>query len=375
MLATAAAPGFRSLGQATARTIALHAVARGRLGTAFLVHGPSGAGKGAFVEDLLALILCTAPLDGERPCNACQGCLRARSRSHPDLVVGSPERWRELSGTGESMVAAARRWLGDAAGAPIAGAHRVVLVEGMDRAGEQIQNTLLKALEEPTDRHVFILVATDPRLLLPTVRSRCQPLRIGPVAREELAAWLAKERRMAPGEADLLARLASGFVGRALGLAASPQARAWRTDLQRELLDLLAAGRAARLGRAREILDRATREVRPASEGDGTDGGAVDEPETVRTPAALQRAAASAVAEVWLELARDMLVVAGGHPEAAVSLGTLPELTGSAARVGTRPLSAFIGVLERVHDALAQNGSPRLALDVAMLAWPTVPAS
>src|SRR6185503_15076613 len=140
--------GFLSLGQATSRTIAQRSAASGRLQRTLLVHGPAGSGKGAFVDDLLALLLCQA-VDGERPCNACHGCRQARARTHPDLVIGSPERWREERSTGESIVAAARRWLAESAGAPIAGERRIVVVEGVDRANEQTQNALLKALEEP----------------------------------------------------------------------------------------------------------------------------------------------------------------------------------------------------------------------------------
>src|SRR5437868_5307249 len=184
----APAPGFLSIGQATAVTVALRAARRQRLGRTFLVHGPAGAGKGAFVEDLLALLLCTDADRSARPCNACAGCRSARSRSHPDLVIGSPEIWRQSRSAGESLVAAARRWLGSTAGAPIAGERRVVLIEGADRTGEQIQNALLKVLEEPSDRHVFVLVADEPNRLRDTVRSRCQPLRIGPVPRAELSA-------------------------------------------------------------------------------------------------------------------------------------------------------------------------------------------
>ena len=87
-------PGFRSLGQATSRTIAMRSAAAGRMHRTWLVHGPAGSGKGAFVEDLLALLFCEAA-PGQRPCNVCRGCGLARSRTHPDLVIGSPERWRE----------------------------------------------------------------------------------------------------------------------------------------------------------------------------------------------------------------------------------------------------------------------------------------
>src|SRR5437764_8513355 len=94
MISSEVAPGFLTVGQATARAVALRANERQRLGRTFLVFGPAGAGKGAFVEDLLALLLCSDADRSGRPCNACAGCRTARSRTHHDLVIGSPEIWR-----------------------------------------------------------------------------------------------------------------------------------------------------------------------------------------------------------------------------------------------------------------------------------------
>lgn len=375
MLSPDPVPGFLSLGQATARAIAAHADERQRLGRTFLVFGPAGAGKGAFVEDLLALLLCNDGDRSIRPCNVCAGCRRARLRTHPDLVVASPEIWREARSTGESVVSAARRWLGETAGAPIAGERRVILIEGADRVGEQIQNALLKALEEPSDRHVFVLVADEPSRLLETVRSRCQLLRIGPITRAELTAWLMERERLPRDQADALARISGGLVGRALDFAQHPDRLDWRRRMQRELLDLLDKGHAERFASARELLDEATRRV-VAGGGDIPEaGGGSEDGEVPRTPTLVQRAGASVIVEAWLGLARDLMVTAAGSGDAAPAVELLPDLSVTAQRVGARPLAEFIGLLERIHDGLAQNAAPRLALEVAMLAWPTLPRS
>lgn len=370
--------GFLSLGQPIARAIALNAARRDRIGQTMLVHGAQGAGKGAFVDDLLALLFCSATDRGARPCNRCRGCADARARSHPDLVIGSPERWRELRSTGESVVAAARRWLAEAAGSPIVADRRVILVEGVDRAGEQVQNALLKALEEPSDRQVFVLVADDPGRLLPTIRSRAQPLRIGPVARPELVAWL-RERRGVPGErAEEVARLAGGLTGRALTLSADADGLAWRSGLRAELLSLLRLGRAERLERARELLDQAMRRVRgpvePSSTGaeDPPVGANGDGADGIRVPASDQRLAAAEITAAWLELARD-LAVAASDPAAAGALG--PELASAAREVGPAAAARMVHVLQRVAEGLEQNAAPRLGLDMAMLAWPTLPVA
>jgi DNA polymerase III gamma/tau subunit len=356
--------GFLSLGQATARRIARQATERGRVGATLLVHGPAGAGKDRFVDDLLALFFCAEGDLELRPCNVCRGCRDARARAHPDLVIGSLEIWREERSSGESIVAAARRWLLATAGAPVVADRRVVLIEHADRASEQIQNALLKALEEPSDRHIFILVADEASALLPTIRSRCQPLRIGPVARDELAAYLMDRRRLPEDQADVLARISGGLTGAALAFADEPERLSWRRRVQAELLSLLERGRADRFGSARDLLDEAVRLGAPAA--DSPD-------EEARTPASAQRAAAMIIVDAWLALSRDLLVAAAGRAELAHSRELAPGLEEASARIGAGAMRRMIDLLERIHDGLRENTAPRLALEAAMLAWPMLP--
>jgi hypothetical protein len=366
VIETSPAAGFLSVGQATARRMAVQSVARGRLGRTLLVHGPPGAGKAAFVDDLLALAFCAADEGSERPCNACRGCRDARARTHPDLVIGSPEAWREMRSTGESIVGAARRWLLEAAGAPVLAAQRIVLVDRADRANEQTQNALLKALEEPTDRHAFVLVADEPARLLPTIRSRAQPLRIGPVPREELRAHLMDRLGLPVDQADALARIANGLSGTARAYAEHADLLSWRRRVQTELLALLGQGRAERFGSARDLLDETARlGTTPAPDS------AADE-DAARTPASVQREAALLLLDAWLALARDLLVAAAGRPELAPTGELAPEVAEIGPRVGTDAVGAAITTLERAYDGLRENASPRLSLEAAMLAWPMV---
>lgn len=373
MIATSA-EGFQSLGQATAQRIARQAAERGQLGRTMLVHGPAGADKNAFVDDLLALVFCADPQVPGRPCNRCRGCRDGRARTHPDLVVGSPEMWREARSTGESIVAAARRWLLTAAGAPVVADRRVVLIEGADRANEQTQNALLKVLEEPTDRHTFVLVADEPQHLLPTIRSRCRALRIGPVPRADLVAHLMDRMRLPADQAEVLAVLSGGLVGTAIGFVEEKGRRLdWHRRVQAELLALLERGRADRIGSVRDLLDVAVSmgSVAPApapaaGEGDG---------EGPRTPASAQRDGAILIVDVWLAVTRDLLVASVGRADLAPDRELDSELERLAVRIGPGPLREMSALLERIHEALRQNAAPRLALEAAMLRWPMVSPS
>ncbi|MGH2462671.1 MAG: hypothetical protein ACRDFZ_03470 [Candidatus Limnocylindria bacterium] len=360
-------PGFLTAGQPVAQRLARRRLLGGDGPATLLVHGPAGAGKGLFVDDLLATAVCEAADPEQRPCNACFGCRHARARTHPDLVVASPERWRDDRRTGESIVEAARRWLAETAGAPIAARWRVVLVEHADAANEQIQNALLKALEEPGDRQLFILVADDASRLLPTIRSRCQTLRLAPVKHDDLAAWLVEREGLPDQQATALARLAGGHIGRAVGYARAPALVEWRRRTQHELLLLLERGRADRLAAVRELLDDTVRlSIGPDDAADPVagDGG--------HPPTAVQRAAALAIIDAWVDLARDLAVAASGANHLAVAGELLPELPATAHRLRPDELASTAIALERIRDALEQNVSPRLALEVAMLEWPVV---
>ena len=145
-----------------------------------LVHGPAGARQGCLRRRPAGPrpVLQRADAEPARPATRCRGCRDGRARSAPDLVDRLAGSSGASSGrTGESIVS--RRAPLAAGGGGRAGGRGSArhLIEHADRAGEQIQNALLKALEEPTDRHLFILVADEPARLLPTIRSRCQPMR------------------------------------------------------------------------------------------------------------------------------------------------------------------------------------------------------
>lgn len=361
--------GFQSPGHETARDAAVRAASAGRLQRTILVHGPRGAGKRDFVDDLLALLLCREPTPGGLPCNACRSCRDARGRSHPDLVVASPRLWREARSTGESIVAVARRWLLESSGTPIAGERRVIVIEDLDQANEQTQNALLKALEEPSARQMFILVADDLDRVLPTIVSRSQLLRVGAIPREELVAWLMEDRQLPAEQADALARIADGLPGRARAYADNAQLVEWRRRTQQELLGLLGSGRADRFSSVRDLLDQPTPmigDAQPlAEEGD----------EAPRTTSAQQRARALQIVEAWRGLGRDLLVGVAGRGEATASAHLLNGFPDAVQPLASSDVTRFLAVLGRAEEALRQNASPRLALEVAMLAWPRVEAS
>lgn len=102
------------------------------------------------------------------------------------------------------------------------GGRRVCIVDAVDEMNTASSNALLKLLEEPPARATFLLVAHQPHRLLPTIRSRCRELRLGPLGADDLAEALAAAGgEVAPEEGQALAELAGGSVGAAFRLANS----------------------------------------------------------------------------------------------------------------------------------------------------------
>lgn len=205
------------------------ALERDRFHHAWLVEGPRGIGKHTFALRLAMLANCVH--DGPRPCGVCASCAPILSGNHPDVVTLEPDPTRA---SGTIPVAAVRELLGKLAYKRFAAQWRVVIVDPVEALLPAAANALLKTLEEPPPGTAFVLCTTGARTLLPTIRSRCQILRLGPVPQSTLSAWLAERGVANP---ITLAAQAQGCPGRALALADGGQDD--RVRLRDLLLDAL----------------------------------------------------------------------------------------------------------------------------------------
>jgi DNA polymerase-3 subunit delta' len=129
----------------------------------------------------------------------------------------------------------------------------VFVVDEAHAMNEQAANALLKSLEEPPATSHLILVTGAPQALLPTIRSRCQVLRMGPLPAPILAAYLRDRCSLGPEEAHLRAALAGGSVGAAIAFDSEEY-----RELREDLLGILesAAGGAQRLDAAERLAEQ-----------------------------------------------------------------------------------------------------------------------
>jgi DNA polymerase-3 subunit delta' len=349
--------GFADLiGHDRVRGLLSRAIAAGRLPPALLLAGPDGVGK-----RMLALTAARALLCERASGDACESCARCgrvnralatlpelRERAvkaeepelfnhhlHPDLVLiePTPTAMRIDAAAGSIRIEQVRSVVRELAGRPFEGLHRSYVLDQAHLMTEQGANTLLKSLEEPPAGTHFFLVTGAPEVLPPTIRSRCQLFRMGPLPTRLLAAHLEKTLGLSAAEARLRATTAGGSLGAALAF----ESEAYRS-VRDELLSCLEALPGSDAARRILAADRIA--------------------ETEDAPFALT---------VLRALLRDVAALRGGLPaERALNADALPRLRALAEGPLGERAAALAEAVGSTRWALTRSAHTGLALDRLM---------
>jgi DNA polymerase-3 subunit delta' len=186
---------------------------------AWLFTGPPGSGRSNAALAFAAALQCP---DGG--CGHCHTCQTALAGTHPDVSVTRSETsvlyiddMRDLVHR-SALSPAERRW-------------QIMVIEDADRLGERTGNTLLKAIEEPTPKTVWLLCAPTLEDVLPTIRSRCRNIALTTPTADEVARFLVDEDGVAESVAAFAARASQGHIGRARALARDERTRNRRREV------------------------------------------------------------------------------------------------------------------------------------------------
>lgn len=202
-----------------------------RLPHALLISGEEGVGKQEFAEQLAASLLCEQPGQDGQACGQCPACQRLAAQSHPDRFWLVPEE------PGKPIkIGAVRELIQNLSLTGHYGGYRVVTVAPAEVMNHNAANAFLKTLEEPPPRTLIILVTAMPSRLPATIRSRCQPLRLGRPEPQAASDWLARTLPDSPSE-DIAQ--AMQLAGGAPLLAARYLEEGWLTERHRLLEALL----------------------------------------------------------------------------------------------------------------------------------------
>ena len=236
----------------------LRSAVAGGMTHAWLFTGPPGSGRSVAARAFAAALLCE--FGG---CGVCPSCRQVRAGTHADLLLVRPE--------GLSYgVKQTRDLVLRAAGAPAGGRWLVVLFEDADRCTEQAANALLKAIEEPAPRTVWLLCAPSAEDLVTTIRSRCRVMTLRVPPSSAVASVLVQRDGIDPDRALAAARAAQGHIGRARRLATDPSAATRRAAVLRVPVQAVSLGPA--LAAAASLVKTAEDEAKSVTE-------QLDEPE------------------------------------------------------------------------------------------------
>lgn len=194
----------------------------------WLITGPPGSGRSTLAAAFAAALIA----EGEHDIATMKQVLAG---THPDLTVLRTE------GT-VIAIRAARELAARSYYAPSVGRFRVIIVEDADRMPERTSNVLLKALEEPPERTVWVLCAPSEADLLPTIRSRVRTLRLRELETDDVARLLVERTGADPQIAEQSARHAQRHIGMAQRLATNDAARERRDETVRDVLRLRGVG-------------------------------------------------------------------------------------------------------------------------------------
>jgi DNA polymerase III subunit delta' len=178
-----------------------------RMAHSWLIVGPPKGQAGGLAQSFLQLLLCTG---ADAPCGACPACNQVADRKHPDVLWIEPQlKSRRISV--DRIRFEVHPFMRQTS---FIGGWKACVISAADRLSEDAANVLLKTLEEPPRKSVFMLVTDRPQYLLPTVISRCRRLDLAPAEAVEDDEWAARTREIlnsegsdAAGRAMLVARM------------------------------------------------------------------------------------------------------------------------------------------------------------------------
>lgn len=315
------------------------AVDTGAVAHAYLFSGPDQVGKRTLARTLTQALLC--PSIGARPCGSCRACRLVEANRHSDFLtldlawqaMNLPDKANAQSIT----VDAVRQMNSDLARRPHEGQWKVLLIPNVEELTVAASNAFLKTLEEPPSFVVILLTTRDPELVLPTIRSRCQPIPLFALPVSEVEQALRVRWGVGEESARLLARLSGGRLGWAVRAAQDERLMQARSAALSTLQQALNANRAERLLLAAPL-------------GKENDGG---------------------VMRLWGSWWRDVLLLQSGADEALTNIDQQEALKRAATRYQPAQVRAFLRDLQRLlRVANETNANPPLLWEVLLLKLP-----
>jgi DNA polymerase III subunit delta' len=319
-----------------------------RAAHAYLISGAEGIGKARLALRLAQALNC-ATGSGVPPCLECRTCRRIERGNYPDVRLASMETQAAAQKAGDTArqrdlkIDTIREWQRDISLRPYEGQRRIFILHDAERLNDEAANAMLKTLEEPPPYATIILVASTANLL-PTIVSRCQPLRLRPLPRHQVAQALVDQAALEPDQAHLIAAWSSGRIGWALRIAADPDQIATRQQRLEALLDIQQQPH----HRTFQWAEERSKEYRSGE----------------------QRTVLEWL-DLWQSWWHDLLLVAAGAPESITNLDRHSQLEQAAQRYQLADIYRFVRRISDAGQQLRENVNPQLLFENLFLHLPS----
>ena len=341
---------------------------------AWLFTGPPGSGRSNAALAFAAALVCR-----NGGCNNCIDCNTAMTGSHADVELIKTE--------GLSIkIDEVRELITRASWSPAVGNYRVVVIEDADRLTESAANALLKAIEEPGLRTVWLLCAPSSTDVLPTIRSRTRSLVLRTPSVAAVAKLLEKEK-FSPAMADFAARVSQGHIGRARHLAKSEEARTRRQAILKISLlitDISSAFKAAQVlveaakAEAEEEAERRDdAEISALKEAWGQQGSKLTQggSKAVKELEKEQKSRTTRMVRDYLDRAlldiatlyRDILLIQSNSSDSIINTDLISEITKIAEATKAEATLAKLEAIMSARTNLSHNAAPLLTIEALMV--------
>ncbi|CAN5532071.1 DNA polymerase III subunit delta' [soil metagenome] len=361
-------------GQAEAIAIMRAAATDDGMTHSWLITGPPGSGRSILAYAFAAALIA-------RPGDEAATEAQVQAGTHPDLGVLSTDR---VTITIEEV----RQLVASSQFSPSVGRYRVMVIEDADRMTERTSNVLLKALEEPPPRTVWILCAPSEADLIPTIRSRVRSVRLRIPAVDAVAELISRRDGVSLLEATIAAREAQSHIGMAHRLATNEQAR----ERRRRTLELALCIRSVSgaVLAAAELVAVAGDDAKAFTEEHDSEerdkalrslgiepGGAVpaglrsqlkalEEDQKRRATRSLRDGIDRILVDL-MSLYRDILLLQLGVETEPVNLAIRPQLAAAAAQTSPARTLETLDAISTARERIEGNVAPALALEAMLV--------
>ena len=340
----------------------------------WLFTGPPGSGRSNAAIAFAAALVCK-----NSGCSNCADCMAIITNSHADVELIKTE--------GLSIkIDEIRELISRASWAPSVAAWRVVVIEDTDRLTDSAANALLKVIEEPGLRTVWLLCAPTLTDVLLTIRSRCRHLSLRTPSSKAITKLLIERDSIDPATAEFVAKASGGHIGRARRLATDTNAKENRKNIMKlpfALKDIASAFKAAQqlveAAKADALADSEAKdelEISKLKEAWGGSGSklAAGGSKAVKELEKEQKSRSTRMVRDYLDRAlldlstlyRDVLLVQSGSNDSLINEDLKSEISKLAATEGPARTLKKIEAILKTRSNLAQNAAPLLLIEALM---------